>query len=341
MKNFKRILIVRTDRMGDVILTTPSIRALRKAYPKAHIAILVAPATREFVEGNPYVDEILIDDRKNEHSKVVGFFKLAGVLRQKKFDCAIIFHTKKRTNALCFFAGIPYRVGYRNDKFGFFITDPIVDRRHEGERHEVEYCLDVLRHMGIEDDGFDINIPFDKDAEDWADKFFKEQGLGEDKYVIAIHPGSSDQLRTWPKEGFIELIRQMTKRYSCRILLVGDKNLQGLAWDIHAAVKTPLVDLIGKTTISQFVSVLRRCSLVVSTDSGPVHVAAGLKTPVISIFTRNIPGVNPKRWRPLGEDSKVVMLLNPSYEKLIYPKELQLLHIQEVLQAVDQIFKLC
>jgi len=97
MSEFKNILIVRTDRMGDVVLTTPSIKALRKTYPKAKISILLAPSTRDLIDGNPNIDEILIDDRKKTHRGMGGFIKLVRLLRAKKFDLAILYHTKKRT----------------------------------------------------------------------------------------------------------------------------------------------------------------------------------------------------------------------------------------------------
>ena len=111
INSYKNILIVRTDRIGDVVLTTPAIMALRRHYPNAKISILVTPQTRELVDGNSCIDEVIIDDRKGEH-KGYGFFKLIGLLRQKRFDVAVNYHTKKRTNLACFLAGIPIRIGY-------------------------------------------------------------------------------------------------------------------------------------------------------------------------------------------------------------------------------------
>src|SRR3989338_1410008 len=119
MKQFKNILIVRTDRIGDVVLTTPVISALRENYPHARLSMMVTPQTKDIVEGNPYLDSVIVFDRK-EIGRNVG--KLLGFilnLRKEKFDSAIIFHTKKITNLICFLAGIPQRVGYRNEKFGF------------------------------------------------------------------------------------------------------------------------------------------------------------------------------------------------------------------------------
>ena len=112
MKEFRNILIVRTDRMGDVVLTTPALKALREAHPKARISILVSAYTKAIVEGNPYVNEVLADDRKRTHRGWIGFWRLVSEVRKRKFDAAVIYHTKRRTNWLCFFAGIPYRLGY-------------------------------------------------------------------------------------------------------------------------------------------------------------------------------------------------------------------------------------
>ena len=136
-KSFKNILIVRTDRIGDVVLTTPSIKALRQFYPGARISILVTPATFDLVNGNPYVDEVLLDDRNGRHQGLVGAWRLIREIDLKHFDLAIIYHTKRRYNWACYMAGIPCRLGYKNDKFGFLLSHPIQDPRPLGQRHEV------------------------------------------------------------------------------------------------------------------------------------------------------------------------------------------------------------
>ena len=112
------------------MLTTPAIKALRQAYPASRITILVSPVTLDLVEGNPYIDEILVDDRKAPHRGLLGFWRLVRELRAKKFDLAVIFHTKRRYNFACFAAGIPFRLGYKNNKFGFLLTDPVKQWHH-------------------------------------------------------------------------------------------------------------------------------------------------------------------------------------------------------------------
>ena len=353
MNNYRNILIVRTDRMGDVVLTTPAIKALKLGWPEAKLSILVTPATRDLIVGNPYLDEILVDDRGGTHRGPIGFARLVALLRRKKFDLAIIYHTKKRTNLACFLAGIPRRTGYRNNKFGFLLTDPILDERHRGRKHESQYCLDVLRHLGVPADKIldkspealleDIYVAVTPQARNWADQFCQDNRISEHNRPIAIHPGASDPAKQWPSEQFAELIDRLSGRYSSPIIIIGAGHASEAVLEILPRVKVPVINLTDKTTVGQMAALLQRCRILVSNDSGPVHVAAGVGIPVISIFTRDQPGINPERWQPLGKFSRVVCVSPSSATaaSLTGAKSPEAIPTQAVLEAVDAIFKLC
>lgn len=355
MTDYKNILIVRTDRVGDVVLTTPAIRALRGAYPHSRISILVAPRTRDLVEGNPDLDEVLVDDRGKEHKGPFGFLKLVYCLRQKKFDLAIIFHTKKRTNLTCFLAGIPSRIGYKNNKLGFLLTHPLRDTRHEGKKHEVQYCLDVLQELGITAaTHWDLYVPVKKEAEQWVEQFCREHRISAQDRLIAIHAGASDPSRRWPEERFADLIDKLIEDYSGKIVIIGTADIRKINREIISLAHHPVLDLTGMMTISQLVSLFKRCDLLISNDSGPVHIAAAVGTPVIAIFTRNQPGINPERWRPLAQNSKVISVpptgdisftkaqpIDTKFQHPQFVKGLELIPTQEVLESVDALFKLC
>lgn len=343
---FNRILIIRTDRIGDVILTTPVIRTLRQTYPEAYIAILISPATRDLVQGNPHLDEILMDDRLGRHKGPAGFWRLIRGIREKKFDIVFNFHTKKRTNLLCFLAGIPQRVGYRNEKFGFLLNRPVFDERPFGKKHEAQYCLDLLKAVGIDIDKskLEFDIPLQPQAEEWADRLFKSMNLDHVSPIIAINPGASCPTRIWPVHRFVELIQKL-KKYSGKIILVGGPDTAGISRRINSLAGNPATDLSGKTSLAQLTSVLKRCDLMVSNDTGPVHIAAALGIPVVSIFTRNQPGINPERWRPLGAKSVFIVTsckepMDFSKSRVQDPKFLEIIQAQEVLEAIDSIFKL-
>lgn len=346
MKKFKNILVVRTDRIGDVVLTTPSIEALRHSFPQAKISVLVTPETKDLIDDNPHLDHVIVDDRKGKHRKITGFLKLVESLKKAKFDLAIIYHTKKRTNLACYMAKIPYRIGYKNNKFGFLLTHPLVDNRHFGEKHETQYCLDVLKNLDIKTNDYKLHVSIKKEADQWADQFLRQNLIKNDDCLIAIHAGASDPSKCWPVKRFAELMDALSQQMDCKFVLIGTEETRTLSRKIMSLSSTRPFDLTGLTSVAQLVSLLKRCQLMVSNDSGPVHIAAALEVPVVSIFTRNQPGINPERWKPLGLKSKVVSIEpdnNISFKKAqsVNPKYLELIPTQAVLEAVDSIFKLC
>jgi lipopolysaccharide heptosyltransferase II len=346
--NYQNILIVRTDRIGDVVLTTPTIHALRQALPQARLSILVAPATQDLVKGNPDLNQILLDDRRAMHQGLGGFLKLVNEIRRERFDAAIILHTKKRTNLLCFLAGIPLRIGYQNAKWGFLLNHPIEDTRHHGTKHEADYCLDVLKALGlnIKPHPLTLFVPVQPSAEQWAQQIFQQQGFSPTDKIFALHPGASDPSKQWPAKRFVELVEALSGRYAGRFILVGADNVKPIAQTICSSTKVPILNLAGQTTVSQMASLFKRCTMLISNDSGPVHVAAGVGTPVVSIFTRNQPGINAQRWKPLGSKSRFITV--PLDNTLSFakagphdPKYLELIQTHEVLEEVDALFKLC
>ncbi len=335
------ILVVRTDRIGDVVLTTPVFKALRLAFPLAKISVLVAPLTVDLVSGNPYVDEVLVDDRAGRHKGVWGALHLARAIRQRHFDTAFILHTKRRYNVLCFLAGIPRRIGYKNNKMGILLTDPLKDDRALGHKHEAQYCLDVLAAVGIAGAGLDLFVPSHKDAEEWATAWLQKNST-QPGQVIAIHPGASDPTKIWPAQSFARLVNALMNRYAFKIVLIGGAETRAIAAEILAATPAGVVDLTGQLGIGQMASVLRRARLLISNDSGPVHVGAGVGIHVISLFLRDQPGINPERWRPLG--NKAFMLANKPGEAVHLDQQARKqggkhdsIAVDEVVDLIEQI----
>ena len=298
---FNNILIVRTDRIGDVVLTTPAIKAIAQTFPTARITVLVSPATFDLLNGNPYIDEILVDDRNGRHKGLFGSLRLAREIRLKKFDLAIIFHTKRRYNLACYTSSIPVRLGYKNTKFGFLLTHPLKDQRALGIKHEAEYCMDVLKAIGIKNNELDVFVPLQKEAEEWARLWMQENNLRSHEFIV-IHPGASDPAKCWSTAQFAQLMERLAERYTLKIVLIGAVPSVTVSGEILRKTHIPskFFDLTGKTSLAQMVSLLRRSRLLISNDSGPVHVAAGVGASVISLFLRDRPGINAERWKPLG-----------------------------------------
>lgn len=304
-KDYRRILIVRTDRIGDVLLSTPVIKALRETYPQAYIAMMVSPYAKEIVEGNPYLDEVIIYDKDGKHKSWQRSMKFALRLKKKKFDLAIVLHPTNRVHLLTFFAGIPHRVGY-DKKLGSLLTERLMHQKHLGQKHELEYNLDLLRHLGIEINDKNLFMPVNSEVQRWARDIFSREGVKEGDKILAVHPAASCPSKVWPVERLAAVSDELAGKYGLKIVVVSGPKDIAKAEALIKNMKSQAIDLSGRTSLSQLAAVLERCALFISNDSGPVHLAVAVGIPVISIFGRNQRGLSPVRWGPLGKKDKVL-----------------------------------
>lgn len=303
--DFKRILLVRTDRIGDVLLSTPVIKALRDHYPHAYIAMMVAPYAKEVVEGNPWLDEVIIYDKDAKHKSWRRTLKFSRNLAKKRFDLVIALHPTNRAHMVTFLAGIPKRLGY-DRKLAALLTDKIAHSKQLGEKHELEYNLDFLRHLGIEAQDKRTHIPLKPESEKWAVELLEKENITAKDKLLGIHPGASCPSKIWPVERLAQVADKLAEKYGFKvIILAGPKDL-AKAEVTQKQMRHPVLNLAGKTSVSQMASILKRCALFISNDSGPVHIAGAVGTPVISIFGRAQKGLSPKRWGPLGKRDRVL-----------------------------------
>lgn len=304
-KNFKRILIVRTDRIGDVLLSTPVIKTLRDNYPNAYIAIVVGPYAKDIVEGNPYLDAVIIYDKDGKHKSWRRSYKFAQNLKKKKFDLAIVLHPTNRAHLVTFFARILKRIGY-DRKFGFLLTDRIEHTKQLGRKHELEYNLDLLKCIGIEVFDKSLFMPLKEDSENWAQDLLRQYGFSEKDELLAIHPGASCPSKIWPQERFAQVADWLAAKYGFKVLVIAGPRDVALGQGVIESMRVPAVNLAGRTSVSQLASLLKRCRMLISNDSGPVHIASAVGTAVISIFARSQKGLGPKRWGPVNKRDRIL-----------------------------------
>lgn len=295
-----RILITRTDRIGDVMLSTPVIKAVRDKYPHAYIACCVQKETREIVDNNPYLDEVIVYDKKGEYKNIFGIIRFIVLIKKRKFDLALILHPTNRMNLTCFFAGIPRRVGY-DRKFGMLLTDKIPHTKQLGAKHEVEYTLDVVRRIGIDSADKRLYMSLHADAEKNVQELFSKYKIDKTKKILAIHPSASCLSKRWPAERFAEVIDRLNQKHHVSIILLGGDFDKVCSERVRKHVNSEVFDLTGKTSISTLAGILAKSAIFISNDSGPVHIAVSLGTPVIVLFGRNDPGISPERWGPRGD----------------------------------------
>lgn len=303
--NFKKILIIRTDRIGDVLLSTPVIKALRKKFPQAHIAMMVRPYARDIILGNPYLDEIIIYDKYGKQRSFLNTLRFAIRLRRKRFDLALILHPTSRVHIVSYIAQIKKRIGF-NRKLAFLLSDRIEHRKQEGSKHELEYTLDVIRYLGIKAQDKNLFMPIREDSEAYIEEFLGKAGLGEQDRLVVLAPGASCPSKIWPAERFAEVANKLTKEFKIKIAIIGAEENLAIAEKLKMSLGCAYIDAVGKTSVSQLASLLHRSVLFISNDSGPVHLAVAVGVPTIAVFGRAQDGLSPRRWGPQGKDDRIL-----------------------------------
>ena len=300
-----RILVIRLDRLGDVVLSTPVFDELRRKFPHTVIAAMVRPPCRDAVAGHPSVDEVIVYDKDGKHRGAWATIKFARRLRRRDFDTALVLHPSNRSHWIPWLAGIPVRVGY-DRKNSRLLTHRLPHRKQEGMKHEAAYTLELLRPFGIEPRAPKRVIAVPPKAEERIAALLAEAGITAGERLVAIHPSASCVSKRWMPERFAQVADRLSVEQGVRVCLIAGAPEAPHAEAVARAMRQPAVNFAGRLEVAEMAALLRRCRLLVSNDSGPVHVAAAVGTPVVDIFGRNQRGLSPDRWGPLG-DGHVVL----------------------------------
>jgi heptosyltransferase-2 len=301
-QDYKRILLVRTDKIGDLILTTPVIEVMRKNFPNAYLAFLCNANTKEILKNNPYLDEILTLDKRGKDKGILGSLRFIFKIRKKRFDLAIIFHPSKRVHLLLFLAGIPKRIGY-DWKWGKLLNNVKVKHLKQlGERSEIEYNFDLLRPLGIQEVSYKQAIFIDPEAYKFMEKDLMRKGI--DKFII-IHPGASCKSKTWPLDNFIRLAKKILEEGEFKIVFILGPYEEWMQGRIGKELKEG-VFIYRNLDLKYLIPLISKCEAMISNDSGPMHIADAFSKPLIVIFGRKQPGLSYKRWGPVSKNAIII-----------------------------------
>lgn len=302
----KKILVTRTDRIGDLVLSTPVFAALRGKYPKAWLACLTFLENQQVVMGNPYLDEVLLYDKRGSERGLAGNLRFAAKLAAKKFDVAIHLHATNRMHLVSWLARIPIRIGWRR-KCAWALTHTRPDLKKEGTRHEAEYNFDLLKDLGIEcPRHLETYFPLWEEARESLQALLGHHSIPTERPWVVLHPAASCPSKIWQPERFGTLADRIAATHEVTFLAIGSRMDRPLVMRSRRSASVPIHDLSGRLNLSMLGALLQNARLLISNDSGPVHIASAVGTPVISIFGRKQPGLSPTRWRPLGEKAAVV-----------------------------------
>ncbi|MHC1698230.1 MAG: glycosyltransferase family 9 protein [Geobacteraceae bacterium] len=291
MKNYSNILLIKPGAVGDLLQLTPVIRALAQKYPGAGITLMLgSSASATMFQHNPHISETIVFDRKGAHRSLSDFLQLWNRIRAARYDLVVNFQRSNVKAWLLAAAAFPCRV--------------LVYHKARGRSvHAVVNHLETLAPLGIAPELCDpsLELSYGSEEQSFADHLFPDFG-NSGKILIALNPGASNRIKCWSPEQFAALANLLVSKLDAGIVLVGGGSERDLAEGILAGMDSKPFDLIGKTSLLQLGAVLARCDVLVSGDTGPLHMATAVKTPVAALFG----AIDPFRTGPVGEGHRVI-----------------------------------
>lgn len=288
LDNAEKILVRATNWIGDAVMSLPALEALRGRFPAAEIVVLAKPWVSELYWHHPAVSRQILYDPAGEHRGARGFWKLVQQLRAERFDGAILLQNAFHAAWMAWLAGIPVRVGYDRDGRGSLLTDAVQPPRPASYRHQVYYYLELLFRAGIierPESIREIRLGLERSEEAWAARHIDGLGLRGPRFLVGLHAGASfGPAKRWLPERFADLADRLIGALHADVLIFGSREERPLADTIASEMEHTPIILAGETTLRQFMALLARCRLVITNDSGPMHLAAGLSVPHVAIF---------------------------------------------------------
>lgn len=278
----KRIAVFNVNWLGDALFTTPAIRALKKSRPEARIVSIGSPRSLPALANNPYLDGTRALEDRLGVSRFWEMVRLVIWLRRQRFDTAVFFSRSRTRAFLAWLAGIPRRVGYARSGGPNFLTHAL--RSAPKPVHKSQYFVDLAVSMGASPDGLEPDLHPGAQAQACARRLLSEAGIGPDERYAVVHAGGNWELKRWPAEHFVRWIRLFHERTKLRVVLCGSEAERPLIESIASKTSPAAVSLCGRTDLSTLAAVIKEARLVLSNDSGPIHVAASQSTPIVGVY---------------------------------------------------------
>ncbi len=289
----KRVLIRGTNWVGDAVMSVPAMRELRKCLPESRISLLIRPWVRDVYGGADFLDEVISYDKDGLHRGLSGRRRLVSEMRSREFDLAILFQNAFEAALLVWWAGIPVRIGYARDGRSLLLSRAIPIDPELRRVHQVYYYLGLLAGAGFTEarpwrdartlPACDLAVrPSDRES---ARSLLRKHGIEAGEVLIGLNPGASyGGAKRWLPDRFAEVADHLAGKYSARILLFGSPAEFPVSQYVAGRMHSPSVNLAGQTTLGELMGLIKECALLVTNDSGPMHLAAALGVPQVAIF---------------------------------------------------------
>jgi len=312
MKQYKNILVNALVNLGDVVLTTSAIALLKKAYPQAKITMLVKPVVREAVENNPLIDEVMVFQYQAKENSIGKMVRMVKDIKSRHFDLSISFDRKLRPALLCWLAGIPTRVGPdkvfddKPSKVTWLYTDVMHIAHDLDVTLQAETYQTIVREFtGIKDHAEPVFARITDGAEKKAEELFSRLPKAEKRIALCVK--GTFELKTWPKEYFVEVVDALAKHYDAAFFIVGAPNDREYADEVIAAMHHPVMNFCGETTLVDLAAIIRKSDLLITVDTGATHIAATTGVKMVTVYGCT----SPERWHPINKNAIVLTSREP------------------------------
>jgi heptosyltransferase-1 len=339
------ILVVKLSAIGDVVHTLPSLSALRKLYPEADITWVVEEDSSDIIKDHPYLSRIIISrrkrwmaDLKSPHRagrtirEIKAFIR---TLRDRSYDLVIDFHGLFKSSLIVLLSGGKRKLGYDSmqELSGLFLNEKI----HENmKKHAVDRYLDFVCHLGPDVGEKEFLIPVQEENEDRVKNLLTVNNIDRKDRFVAVNPVAFWETKLWDAGKFARLCDKIIKDLKAKVILTGGRS-DGMIEDIQSLMSNPSVNLGGQTTLRDLAYLYSLSSVVITTDSGPMHISAAAGTPVVALFGPT----DPLRTGPYGREHVVIrkeMSCSPCFlKKCSSRKCMEEITVEEVFQAVKEI----
>jgi heptosyltransferase-2 len=333
------VLIARTDKIGDLLLSLPVFQTLKKAFPYAKLIALVSPYAQEIVLGQPSVDAVEL------YGKDESLFALVERFKKMEADVFIALYPRPKQAFAAWLAGIPVRIGTAYRWYSFLFTDKIRVHRSAADRHEVEYNLDLLKPMGLNPGNDKIEFRLNESERAFAKELLKEKGIQPGTPYVVVHPGHKGSALNWNPVLYGQIVAHLSQQKDLRVVITGGKDEAPLISKVtqhHASLppeQQPVL-ILGECGLRQLAAIYEGAVCFLSGSTGTMHLAAAVGTPTVSLFCP-IPETTPVRWGPWGNDATILMPRNlkcPDCLRGYCGKHdpMDAITVQEVFQAMEK-----
>lgn len=302
------LLVRGPNWLGDAVMCEPALRALRRLFPQAAITLLVKPSVAGLFDSHPGIDRIFLYDGKGRHAGLMGKWRLAADLRKQGFDMAVLFQNAFEAALISALAGIRRRYGYATDGRSVLLSEPVATHDRRAPVHQIDYYWNMLRPLGLTGQPGQPELFVSLEEERAMGERLKQKGITTDHVLIGVNPGSTyGGAKRWLPDRFAESTERLCRTLTeagrrPAVAVIGAKGEELLGQQIASRLSAPSAVLTGTTTIPELMAVIKRCAVLVTNDTGPMHIASALGVPVVAIF-------GPTDWRttsPSGADHALV-----------------------------------